>query len=74
MHSCVEVRETEEQGRFIVAAEDIPAGRTLLVEEPLGWALELEKFSSHCQHCLGPVAVTVPCRGCVRKVDCITER
>ena len=64
----MEVRETEDQGRFTVAAEDIPAGRTLLVEEPLGWALELEKFPSHCQHCLASVTVTVACRGCVRKV------
>ena len=62
----MEVKEGEGQGRFTVAAEDIPAGTVLLVEEPLGWALEVEKFSSHCQHCLGQVRVAVPCPGCVR--------
>ena len=69
MHKNVEVKVTKEQGRFTVAKEDIPAGTTLLVEEPLGWALEVQKFSTNCQHCLEPVAVTVPCRGCVRKDD-----
>ena len=63
----MEVRETEEQGRFTVAREDIPAGTRLLAEDPLGWALEVEKFSTHCQHCLASVRVPLPCSGCVRK-------
>ena len=63
------MKVTKEQGRFTVAREDIAAGTTLLVEEPLGWALEVEKFPTNCQHCLSPVTVIVPCPGCVRKVD-----
>ena len=73
LHRSVEVTVTRDQGRFTVAAEDIPAGTTLLVEEPLGWALEVEKFSSHCQHCLGVVTVTVPCSGCTTVMFCSQE-
>ena len=67
MHKIVEVKVTKEQGRFTVAKEDISAGTTLLVEDPLGWALEVDKFSTNCQHCLDPVTVIVPCSGCIRK-------
>ena len=40
----MEVKVTKEQGRFTVAKEDISAGTTLLVEDPLGWALENEFY------------------------------
>ena len=72
LHRSVEMKVTKEQGRFTVASEDIRAGTTLLVEDPLGWALEVDKFSTHCQHCLGLVSVAVPCPGCSSIVFCST--
>ena len=42
----------------------------MLVEEPLGWTLEAEKFSTNCQHCLCDVSVPVPCYTCSTAVFC----
>ena len=67
---AVEIQYTVDQGRFAVASRDIPAGTSILVEEPLGWTLEAEYFSSHCQHCLCEVSVPVPCRKCCSVVFC----
>ena len=70
LDEAVEIKYTVDQGRFAVASRDIPAGTSILVEEPLGWTLEAEHFSTHCQHCLCEVSVPVPCRGCCSVVFC----
>ena len=70
LDAAVEIKYTVDQGRFAVASTDIPAGTTILVEEPLGWTLEAEHFSTHCQHCLTEVSVPVPCRDCCSVVFC----
>ena len=70
LDAAVEIKYTAEQGRFAVASKDIPAGTTILVEEPLGWTLEAENFSSHCQQCLCEVRVPVPCRSCCSVIFC----
>lgn len=64
LHNCIQVRYTKEQGRYTVAKEKIPAGTTVLAEDPLAWALEIEKFGTNCQHCLGQISVIIPCPGC----------
>ena len=51
----LEVAHTDGQGRFVLAHQFIPAGTVLMAEEPLGWALEVERMGTHCQHCLGQV-------------------
>ena len=53
----LEVAHTEGQGRFVLAHQFVPAGTVLMAEEPLGWALEVERLGTHCQHCLGQVRV-----------------
>ena len=70
LDAAVEIQYTVDQGRFAVASRDIPAGTSILVEEPLGWTLEAEFFSSHCQHCLCEVSVPVPCSKCCSVVFC----
>ena len=40
LHRGLEVRFTPGQGRHVVAVQPVQAGTVLLVEEPLGWALE----------------------------------
>ena len=51
----LEVCHTAGQGRFVRAHQLVPAGTVLMAEEPLGWALEVERMGTHCQHCLGQV-------------------
>ena len=70
LDEAVEIKYTVDQGRFAVASRDIPAGTTILVEDPLGWTLEADHFSTHCQHCLCEVSVPVPCRTCCSVVFC----
>ena len=55
----LEVAHTAGQGRFVRARQLIPAGTVLMAEEPLGWALEVERMGTHCQHCLGQVHNTL---------------
>jgi len=73
LHRKVEVKYTKEQGRFTVAKEKIPAGTTVLAEDPLGWALEVEKFGTNCQHCLGQISVIIPCQYCTSVAFCCVE-
>ena len=43
--SCaVRVRYQKGRGRFVVAAEDIPVGTTLVVEQPVTWALHPHRW------------------------------
>ena len=62
--SAVRVRYQKGRGRFVVAAQDIPVGTTLVVEQPVTWALHPDRFGSHCQHCLGQVKAVLPCPSC----------
>jgi len=73
LHNSVAVKYTKEQGRYTVAKEEIPAGTIVLVEDPLGWALEVDKFGTHCQHCLGQIALLIPCPGCTSVMFCSVE-
>jgi len=66
----LEVAHTDGQGRFVLAHQFIPAGTVLMAEEPLGWALEVERMGTHCQHCLGQVLVIVPCPSCTSVAFC----
>ena len=84
LHRGLEVRHTPGQGRclspppsppficprFVVARSALAAGTVLLAEEPLGWALDVERTGTHCQHCLGLVTVIVPCPACVSVAFC----
>ena len=66
----VEVRYTKDQGRFVVAQKLLPTGTVVLSEDPLGWALDVERSGTHCQHCLAQVAVIVPCPRCASVAFC----
>merc|ERR1719369_1750725 len=37
--SLIDVRYQKGRGRFVVAAQDIPVGTTLMMEKPITWAL-----------------------------------
>lgn len=50
--SRLALAKTTEAGRFLVAAEPIHTGDTLVVEEAYVRCLSVERFGSHCHHCM----------------------
>lgn len=50
--SKLEIRSTAECGNFAVANDEIKAGETITVEEPIAACLLPKYFGSHCLHCL----------------------
>jgi hypothetical protein len=60
----IEVVYEEGKGRHVRASEDIPAGTTLLVEEPVMSALDPSRRGTNCLHCFRIVLANVPCVWC----------
>ena len=55
MSKKIRIEYSEERGRYVIAAEDIPAGEVILVEQPnISWShFDLETdLSKACHHCL----------------------
>lgn len=48
----IEIRSTPECGNFVVAAQPMKAGETIVVEKPIASCLLPKYFGSHCLHCL----------------------
>ena len=44
-NESISVRYQKGRGRYVVAQEDIPVGTTLVVEQPVTWALHPDRFS-----------------------------
>ncbi|KAK6639922.1 hypothetical protein RUM43_008199 [Polyplax serrata] len=60
----LKIRQSTEVGRFAAAADTIPVGATLVVEEPHASLLVPHMLSSHCHHCFTRLVNPVPCRTC----------
>ena len=43
-NESISVRYQKGRGRYMVAQEDIPVGTTLVVEQPVTWALHPDRF------------------------------
>ena len=43
-NESISVRYQKGRGRYVVAQEDIPVGTTLVVEQPVTWALHPDRF------------------------------
>ena len=43
-NESISVRYQKGRGRYMVAEEDIPVGTTLVVEQPVTWALHPDRF------------------------------
>ena len=55
MSKKIEIQYSEDRGRYVTAAEDIPAGEVILIEKPnISWShFGLENdMSKACHHCL----------------------
>ena len=65
--SRLEMRQTRERGRFMVAREDIPAGAVVGAEDPVVSSLSPASRSLLCSVCFspaGPAQYFLPCPGC----------
>lgn len=47
----IEIKYTNDSGRYAVAAEDINTGDYLVTEKPFAAVLTYEKYGTHCQTC-----------------------
>ena len=47
----IRVKEEKGYGRFVVAAEAIKTGETIVVEPPYSACLLPDYFGTHCHHC-----------------------
>ena len=64
LSSKVEVRETEEKGRHVVAREAIKPGEVIVEDTAILGSLVASKYSSNCLHCLGSIVRIFPCLTC----------
>ena len=50
-NESISVRYQKGRGRYVVAQEDIPVGTTLVVEQPVTWALHPDRFLDDSIEC-----------------------
>ena len=50
-NESISVRYQKGRGRYVVAQEDIPVGTTLVVEQPVTWALHPDRFLDSSIEC-----------------------
>ena len=50
--NCIDIKETQLQGRFTIANRDIEAGELIAVDQPVAKLLDKEHTKSHCWNCL----------------------
>ena len=68
LSSSLEMRESRERGRFMVAREDIPAGTVLGAEDPVASTVLPGQRSSLCSLCFSRLVLTfLPCAECEAK-------
>jgi len=68
---ALEVRDSQEKGRYVVANQDIPIGSVVMVEDPYAAVSRPEVWKTHCYHCLRKLPLdTVPCLTCTQVFYC----
>nr|CAD7589014.1 unnamed protein product [Timema genevievae] len=68
--AAVTVCHSEEMGRYAVAATDIKAGHTVVVEKAYCSVLLAEHRATHCFHCFNRLVAVVPCPHCCNIAFC----
>ncbi|CAB3374725.1 Hypothetical predicted protein [Cloeon dipterum] len=71
--SALDLRESPEKGRYLVANTTIPAGAVVIVDEPYAWMLSPSAWHDHCTHCCRPVLAPLPCPTCTQVCFCSRE-
>ncbi|XP_068205929.1 SET and MYND domain-containing protein 4-like isoform X2 [Palaemon carinicauda] len=69
----VDVRSDNQQGRYVVAVEDIEPGDTICAEKPFAAVLLRDMFGTHCQNCFKLLKAPIPCKKCSNVVFCSVE-
>lgn len=69
----VDVRCDNQQGRYVVAVEDIEPGDTICVEKPFAAVLLRDMFSTHCQNCFKVPKAPIPCKKCSNVIFCSVD-
>ncbi|XP_062562629.1 SET and MYND domain-containing protein 4 [Armigeres subalbatus] len=62
-----------QKGRYIVAAEDLQPGETVLTEAAYGACLYPKFFGTHCNLCFSRLVASVPCEQCCGVAFCSPE-
>ena len=66
----LELCRDKENGRYLKALEDIPAGICIISEKPYAAVLLPPWFESRCQHCFVNVDLLFPCYHCTEILYC----
>lgn len=70
--TSIELTDSVDRGRCLVATEDIHIGTTVIVEKAFASILLAEFKESHCHHCLHWTPGPVPCHRCSQVGFCST--
>jgi SET and MYND domain-containing protein 4 len=63
--NCIEVREDEKYGRFVVTNRNLEPGDIIAIDEPVYKFVDKEVFDRHCANCLKSNELSLmPCDGC----------
>ena len=60
----ISARKSSVRGRFMVAAEEIPAGSVVLQEKPFAAVLNADRGGHNCHNCFKRLVAAVPCMTC----------
>lgn len=71
--NCVELKQTENLGRHLVATKNIEPGDVIAVEKPYTSILLTEFFNTHCFNCFKISYNLIPCLNCTVVMFCSTE-
>ena len=66
----LELCEDKENGRYLKALEDVPAGICIISEKPYAAVLLPPWFESRCQHCFVNIDLLFPCYHCTEVLYC----
>lgn len=67
---AVEIKETEDMGRHVIASSDISPGDVIALEKPFAKMLLKESALDHCHNCLKLSYNLLPCPQCTEALFC----
>ncbi|XP_065091929.1 SET and MYND domain-containing protein 4 [Ochlerotatus camptorhynchus] len=71
---CIELKEDEEFGRYLVTNRNLSAGDIIIVEKPFSTLLDANLRYTHCDYCHEDKFLTlIPCKTCTITMFCSEE-
>jgi SET and MYND domain-containing protein 4 len=69
--NCIEVKEDEKYGRYVVTNRNLEPGDIIAIDEPVYKFVDKEVFDRHCANCLKSNDLSlIPCVGCTYSECC----